>query len=260
MHRKKEIMSNDNILCIAGMHRSGTSLITSWLEKCGLILQNKTGADVGNEKGHFEDKDFLELHTKAIKRVNPKSKGWIINGKEKLKFTAAEIEEANKIIEEKKKINNTWGWKDPRTALFLNEWKRLLPNMKVLIIWRDCYSTIDSLQRRTKKASNKVFKIKFAQAVKNWRLYEEHLLAYYFQNKETTIVLSVETILKNDRNVINLLNQMFNINFNYYPIRNLFDENAFHNDHSLSFIKRIYCRFQNVWEIEKNFSSITYQF
>ena len=51
------------ILIIVGMHRSGTSLITQWLYRCGLSIGNKLApADIGNVEGYFEDSDFLKLH------------------------------------------------------------------------------------------------------------------------------------------------------------------------------------------------------
>ena len=50
-------------ICLAGMHRSGTSLTASWLSSCGLPLYlNQTwGASPGNPKGHFEDVDFTNV-------------------------------------------------------------------------------------------------------------------------------------------------------------------------------------------------------
>jgi len=49
-----------NTLIIAGMHRSGTSLISQWLNRCGLNLgENMIGASSGNVEGHFEDIDFI---------------------------------------------------------------------------------------------------------------------------------------------------------------------------------------------------------
>jgi hypothetical protein len=48
------------VLCIAGMHRSGTSLVTSWLQRCGLQIDDGQllAANTGNPTGHFEDIEF----------------------------------------------------------------------------------------------------------------------------------------------------------------------------------------------------------
>jgi hypothetical protein len=68
------IMSN--ALCITGMSRSGTSLTTSWLEKCGLTVHDGhvLAANPGNPRGHFEDEDFLNFHAGVITRYDPARK------------------------------------------------------------------------------------------------------------------------------------------------------------------------------------------
>ena len=60
---------NSKVLVIVGMHRSGTSVITQWLYRCGLFIGNNlVGPDTGNEQGHFEDADFLRLHQKFLRK------------------------------------------------------------------------------------------------------------------------------------------------------------------------------------------------
>jgi len=41
-----------------------------------------------------------------------------------------------------------WGWKDPRTALFLPFWERLLPEARFVFVYRGPWEVIDSLYRR----------------------------------------------------------------------------------------------------------------
>ena len=54
-------------LLILGMHRSGTSLLAALLEDWGVhIGETLVGADVGNPRGHFEDRDILDFHTRAL--------------------------------------------------------------------------------------------------------------------------------------------------------------------------------------------------
>ncbi|HJT73097.1 MAG TPA: hypothetical protein VJ720_03740, partial [Chitinophaga sp.] len=58
---------NNKVLVITGMHRSGTSLITQWLYRCGLhVGDNFMGAGIGNEDGHFEDLDFYNWHRNIL--------------------------------------------------------------------------------------------------------------------------------------------------------------------------------------------------
>ena len=89
--------SMNKIICITGMHRSGTSLTASWLEHCGLMVHdgNFYGPDTGNPKGHFEDKEFVDLHASAILLEKPKSKGWKVVTEKFLTFTGEHISYAN---------------------------------------------------------------------------------------------------------------------------------------------------------------------
>ena len=50
------------------MHRSGTSLITNWLSRCGLEIGERLAAgNAGNVEGHFEDVEFLKLHEEILR-------------------------------------------------------------------------------------------------------------------------------------------------------------------------------------------------
>ena len=52
-------------VCIIGMHRSGTSMVTRLLKSCGLILgpdAQLVGPDAGNIDGHFEHMGFVKIN------------------------------------------------------------------------------------------------------------------------------------------------------------------------------------------------------
>ena len=106
-----------NVLIIAGMHRSGTSLMAQWLNKCGLNLGDYLlGSGVGNSKGHFEDMDFYQLH-EAILSQN--SLNYRVNTNDEIQLSEYHKIRAESIITLKSKLHDQWGWKEPRTCLFL---------------------------------------------------------------------------------------------------------------------------------------------
>jgi len=54
-------------LVISGMHRSGTSLVASAFRAAGIdVGSDLLGADEGNPRGHFEDRDFVRLHEEML--------------------------------------------------------------------------------------------------------------------------------------------------------------------------------------------------
>ena len=64
MNRISEKEVEPRVVCIVGMHRSGTSMVTRLLNLCGLDLgaeQDLLGPDRGNPLGHFEHKGFKGL-------------------------------------------------------------------------------------------------------------------------------------------------------------------------------------------------------
>lgn len=139
-------MAND-ILVVTGMHRSGTSLITKWLHACGLqVGESLLDAGKGNVEGHYEDLEFLKLHEEILASKGANTDGLsppfdlIPSRYEKAKMKA--------IIGVKNASYPQWGWKEPRTCLFLNTYNELLPDAKYLVLLRDHKEVVQSLLKR----------------------------------------------------------------------------------------------------------------
>jgi hypothetical protein len=157
------------VVCITGMHRSHTSLVASWLESCGLVLDDgrSLGARVGNPKGHFEDEDFLKLHHAEIEREFPSSNGWMVTRSRPMRPSAEFESSAQKLIAERNAKFPLWGWKDPRTSLYLKHWKRWIPQMKVVLLWRPCEEVVESLLDRARRDGD--YDVPTLAAVGSWR-------------------------------------------------------------------------------------------
>lgn len=241
------------ILTIAGMHRSGTSLTASWLEKCGLILKNNLSADTGNVKGHFEDTEFLAFQAKIIEATVKNSKGWIVNGKQDFQFNELQAKEACDILKSRAEINGAWGWKDPRTTLFLEDWKQQAPSMKTLILWRPCLEVVDSLIRRSEKAEKKVFKIGFRNAIATWLAYNKAVLEYVKLHKEDTILVSISSVLTHDKPLFDLIENRFQQGLNYESIDTVYDKRDMQSETlEMGFKKQLYAKIKGVEALERN--------
>jgi hypothetical protein len=139
-------MAND-VLVIAGMHRSGTSLITHWLHDCGLqVGENLVGAGIGNVEGHFEDMDFLALHEDILTGQGTSSDGLHAAGA--VTPTARDKARMRDLIAARNASFAQWGWKEPRTCLFLSAYSELLPQAKYLVLLRDHEEVVHSLLKR----------------------------------------------------------------------------------------------------------------
>ena len=143
-----------NVICIIGMHRSGTSLIAKLLYQCGLYLGSEDqllGANSGNADGHFEHKGFLKIndallhHFGASWEFPPQHRG---NSQESPALERLRAE-AKALIAELS-IRSPWGWKEPRTTVLLPFWKSLVPRLRFVICVRSPLEVAKSLAKRNK--------------------------------------------------------------------------------------------------------------
>lgn len=194
------------VLCITGMHRSGTSLTASWVQECGLQIHNGRlmGAGVGNKLGHFEDVDFVKLHSKYVLKTWPGSKNWIVKGSRRMDSLTRQsfLREATDLTGARNDKYAFWGWKDPRTVLFLDLWKELIPDLKCLLVWRDARDVVDSLVRRSKKSKHAIDKINTLRSVVVWRYYNQQILDYFYRYPNDTIVVNIRDIIRSDKEVV----------------------------------------------------------
>ena len=86
-----------SVLCITGMHRSGTSLTASWLARCQLQIADGRllGPGIGNPRGHFEDLDFSDLQEAAIERAHG---SWRATDSRPLTFSTDELDTLTALI------------------------------------------------------------------------------------------------------------------------------------------------------------------
>ena len=128
-------MTSKSIVCILGMHRSGTSLLARILNLLGVSLgpeKQLLPANFANPKGYWEHQGFIELNDRILawaggsySRPPTFPVGW---------DTAPCLEHlrasALALIHRDFANAEIWGWKDPRTCLTLPFWQRILPCMR----------------------------------------------------------------------------------------------------------------------------------
>ncbi len=211
------------VIAITGMHRSGTSLVTSWLERCGLQISDGQilPASVDNAKGHFEDREFVRLHLNNLAVLFPQSKGWILQNKTQVQKLCLDVNKQKDLIERRSQKYPLWGWKDPRTLFFLECWQSVLPSMNTLLLWRPCDEVVDSLLRRSRRRKEGVLNITLFQAIRLWTLSNQVALDYLSRHPERTVLINLYEILNHERPFINLLNQKFGVSLTYHPLTDL---------------------------------------
>ncbi len=227
------------------MHRSGSSLIAQWLYKCGLhVGQSFVGPAVSNADGHFEDIDFFRIHEEYLMANNLPDSG--LTEQPVLTLTPHQTEKLKSLIALKNKFHLQWGWKDPRTCLFLAIYKHILPDAYYLIILRDYQHVVSSLVNRLYRVKEKKYmgkKIfsrllwKIEKKVRQRMLYKKHaevyLKVWIAYNNEILksirqfsanrfIVIDIFTLLNHEQKVFSQLKANWKFELTHYNFNDVY--------------------------------------
>lgn len=212
--------AKSSVLVIAGMHRSGTSLTTSLLQSAGLhIGRNLLGSERGNEKGHFENIDFLKLHEAILRSQGISHEGWTLQ--ENISVEEQFVAQAKEIVT-KNAVSSIWGWKEPRTTLFLEFWADLLPEANFLLVYRNPWDVVDSLYRR----SDQTFQQEPELAVKFWLHYNQKIINFYNYFSRRCLLANIQGIIQEPAQYVDVINDKFKTKL-LKPASNLYDSSLF---------------------------------
>lgn len=192
-----------SVIIMTGMHRSGTSLTASLLQKAGLHLGDRLmGSANGNVKGHFEDLDFVEFHQNVLQSQGISVAGW--TEQQQIQVQAQYLASAQRLIDDRAHLP-IWGWKDPRTTLFLDFWLSLLPEAKYVFLYRSPWEVTDSLFRR----GDVIFLNNPNFAVRQWCNYNQGILDFYEHHSEQCILIEISSVIANQNCLIDLIREKF---------------------------------------------------
>ncbi len=151
---------NTSPIMIAGMHRSGTSMTTKLLKKCGLQIGNKL--DSNSESIFFQriniwmmsllssswdsPRDFSNLNSEIKEDILIQLKDLLDSRSNSIYFGWGSLISKGSF----ENIKSPWGWKDPRNTFTSSIWREIFPDIKTLYIVRHPVDTVESLMKRQK--------------------------------------------------------------------------------------------------------------
>ena len=171
-------MSNINpckkLVVVLGMHRSGTSAITRALTTMGVELGDSlmTPMQSVNDKGFFEDIDFMSLNEELLQACG---RSWfslepIQLSEATLLCNRGYLQKAIQLLTKKVSTHQFFGLKDPRTAKLLPFWSRVFSlcdlHVQYLLVFRHPMSVQQSLKLRDR-----------FESVLSYYLWADHTLA-----------------------------------------------------------------------------------
>jgi hypothetical protein len=159
-------------VCIAGMHRTGTSMVARLLNRCGVHLgpaRELVPAGPDNPEGFWENVHFVGLNDMVLAVLGGTwdappdfPRGW--EGHRELE----ELRAAARALLARFERRPLWGWKDPRNSLTLPFWRQLRPGLRVVVCVRNPLEVARSLERRDG--------LPIAAGLELWHAYYERLL------------------------------------------------------------------------------------
>lgn len=249
-----------NVIIIAGMHRSGTSLTASLLKQSGLnIGENLMSNGFDNRKGHFEDLELLKIHESDLEAKLIDTRGLSGNIKSQMNFEQKTLDYINNFLASKMSLS-LWGWKEPRTTLYLREWKKILSNVKCIAVFRNYDEVADSLVRRYKhKLKHGVgmsFLVRFKHfivypihiniikynAYRSWFIYNKGILEFKEEFPDDVIVLELNHFTSNYNLILEEINTKFDTNLSEIVVDNILEQSLLTKIDTNSFKVRFYSK------------------
>jgi hypothetical protein len=156
------------VVCIVGMHRSGTSCLAGCLEEAGLELGDVVTEAPHNLKGNRESLTIRGLHEELLQE----SGGSWDRPPVRVRWQARHRAQRDEIIASHRG-RPIWGFKDPRTLLTIDGWLEALPGMRLVGSYRHPLAVGRSLARRDGMSLD--------EGVRLWTHYNRILLDLHLQ-------------------------------------------------------------------------------
>jgi GT2 family glycosyltransferase/glycosyltransferase involved in cell wall biosynthesis len=167
----KNSADTQTAICIAGAHRSGTSMLTRLLHACGLYLGPKhelMPAQADNPDGFWEHLGFVALNDELLNQLGG---AWDLPPKSDENFSDPRLDPLRmkaQLLIERFDSAKLWGWKDPRNSLVLPFWQQLLPELKTIIIVRNPLEVAHSMRERNGTS--------YSLGLRLWEIYNRRLI------------------------------------------------------------------------------------
>lgn len=167
----KSIAETQTAICIAGAHRSGTSMITRLLHCCGLKLGAESDLmppQADNPEGFWEHLGLVALNDELLAALGG---AWDLPPKPDESFTGPQLNPLRlkaRLLIEGFAPANVWGWKDPRNSLTLPFWQDLLPGLRTLIVVRNPLEVAHSMRERNGTS--------YSFGLRLWEIYNRRLI------------------------------------------------------------------------------------
>ena len=200
----KDSPTANTAVCIAGAHRSGTSMLTRLLHACGLHLgpdSELMPAQADNPDGFWEHLGFVALNDEVLNELGG---AWDLPPKADENFKHSRLDPLStkaQLLIEGFDSACVWGWKDPRNSLTLPFWQDLLPRLKTLIVVRNPLEVAYSMRERNGTS--------YSFGLRLWEIYNRR--AIEASNEQQRLVTHYDLFFENAKTELRRIAQFIGL-------------------------------------------------
>ena len=176
--------NQNRVICVLGMHRSGTSCLAGTLEQAGVFLGEVATHNKFNVKGNRENPAIRAVNGQVL---HDHGGDWNRPPAQPVIWQTTHREARDTIIRNYAD-QPVWGFKDPRALLTLEGWLEALPQLEFVGVVRHPLSVARSLRDRPRGPT-------LADGIQLWTIYNSRLLE--FQERFGFPVVSFDTSAEN---------------------------------------------------------------
>ncbi|MEL6494126.1 MAG: amino acid adenylation domain-containing protein [Cyanobacteria bacterium J06623_7] len=164
----RQLPAASKVVCILGMHRSGTSCLAGSLQGVGIPggMVNRYAAD--NLRGNRENEAIMALNKQILRDNNA---AWNFPPAS-LNYTLEHQQERDRLVEKLNSQFPVWMFKDPRTVLTLPFWQEGISELQFVATFRHPLKVARSLHQRQDS-------VPLRQGLQLWIDYNSLILAAY---------------------------------------------------------------------------------
>ncbi len=185
-------------LIVAGSHCSDGPLTAQVLYRAGLPIGDRLRPKrQGGARGRFEDANIIDLHEKILK---DNGLTWQVSGPSYPTVEEHHRQQIQALVEQRSGRHEHWGFQDPRVCLFLDEWKKVAPKARVLIVYGNPTEVCRSMHRRyaagmlrgtaPPRLHRRFWEVPDL-ALRMWLVHNQALLAFARAHPEAVIAVSL---------------------------------------------------------------------
>ncbi len=157
----------------------------------------------GNPHGYFEDAGMVAFQDQLLQT---RGRDMFVTAPFSFEPLPAELSRARQLIAARAQLP-LWGWKDPRTSLFLDFWQSLLPEAAFIFLYRHPLDVMLSLLRRGDFSGHGQLEI----GLQSWQVYNQNIVNFIEKNRDNCFLCHIYSMVDQLETFALRLRQRFNL-------------------------------------------------